>query len=240
MLCTAFAVTTVSADVLNVAVASNFTKTLKDLAADFESQTGHRVRVISGSTGKLFTQVKHGAPFDVFLAADEKRPELLVAEGLADASSDHVYARGRLVFVSNISPLDTCQDVLMSPELIRLSIANPKTAPYGLAAKQVLQQLSVWESLKAKLVRGENIAQATQFVSTQNAQAGFIARSLLQLDKYIEYKCTWDVPLNMYAAIKQKMVVLSASKMHQVAREFHRYIQSERAKKIIRQAGYDI
>ncbi len=235
-----FAVMSVHADTLNIAVASNFSHTLKLLSSDFKKQTGHQLLISSASTGKLYVQIQHGAPFDVFLAADEKRPDLLVAEDKAEQSSAYVYARGRLVFVSNILPAESCQNVLLSPALKRLSIANPKTAPYGVAARQVMEQLELWLELKPRLVMGENIAQALQYVSTKNAQAGFVAKSMLSTGKKIDFACTWDIPADMYSPIKQKMVVLNRAKGKAVAQEFLKYMQSAQAKEIIKAAGYNV
>lgn len=228
------------ADELYVAVASNFSYTLKLLSADFEKQAGHQLRISSASTGKLYAQIHHGAPFDVFLAADEKRPELLVKENKADPASAYVYAKGQIVLLSNIVPATTCQDILTSPALKRLSMANPKTAPYGKAAKQVMEKLALWQQLKPRLVMGENIAQALQFVSTKNADAGFVAKSMLNMGKAIDHACIWDVPSDMYSPIKQKMVVLNKAKAKVAAQAFVQYIQSARAKKIIKSSGYDV
>jgi len=228
------------ADSLNVAVASNFTYTLKLLSEDFSRQSAHELRIISASTGKLYTQIQHGAPFDVFMAADEKHPELLLSENRADHVSAYVYATGRIVLLSNLTPVTTCRDVLVSPELNRLSIANPKTAPYGVAAKQVLQRLSLWQQLEPKIVMGENIAQALQFVTTQNAQAGFVASSMLSMGKAIDYACAWDVPADLYSPIRQEMVLLNRAKDNIAARDFMRYMQSEKAKEIIKASGYGI
>lgn len=235
-----FMVTALHAETLYVAVASNFAYTLKTLSVDFEKQTGHQLRVSSASTGKLYAQIQHGAPFDVFLAADEKRPELLISENKAERSSAYVYAVGQLVLISNITPTDTCESVLTSPALKRLSIANPKTAPYGAAAKLVLVNLSLWAQLQPRLVMGENIAQTLQFVSTKNAEAGFVAKSMLNMGKEIDYACIWDVPAEMYSPIKQKMVVLSKAKDKAAALAFKQYMQSAKARKIIKESGYDV
>lgn len=235
-----FSIMSVSADTLNIAVASNFVHTLKVLSADFRKQSGHQSRISSASTGKLYTQIQHGAPFDIFLAADEKRPDLLVAEGKAQPSSAYVYASGQLVLVSNIAPAETCQKVLTSPDLKRLSIANPKIAPYGEAARQVLKNMGLWQQLEPRLVMGENIAQTLQFVSTRNAQAGFVAKSMLQMSKEIDTACTWNVPADMYSPIRQKMVVLKKAKDKIAVQAFLHYMQSVHAKDIIRAAGYDV
>ena len=235
-----FMVTAVQAETLNVAVASNFVYTLKSLSEDFNKQTGHDLRISSASTGKLYAQIQHGAPFDVFLAADEKRPDLLVKENKADGSSAYVYAFGRLVLVSNIAVGDGCQSVLTSPQLKRLSLANPKTAPYGVAAKQVLEKLSLWSPLELRLVKGENIAQAFQFFSTKNAQAGFFAQSMLMMGKKIDHVCVWEIPSDMYLPIKQKMVVLGRAKDKPAVQAFVHYMKSEDAKEIIRSSGYEV
>jgi len=230
----------VTAETIKVAVASNFARTLTLLADDFKSHSGHDIQVISGSTGKLFMQIKHGAPFDVFMSADERRPELLVSESYADGMTAHVYARGRLVLVSNMKPSADCQSVLRSEQLKHLSIANPKIAPYGYAAKQVLSGLSLWPELQAKLVMGENVAQAMQFVSTENAQAGLVARSMLAVSRHETFQCEWTVPAHMHDPISQKMVVLKKTKHRQAAMAFLSYVKTGRAKQIIKQAGYDI
>lgn len=235
-----FTAISAQAETLNVAVASNFTHTLKLLSDDFNKQTGHQLRIISGSTGKLYAQIQHGAPFDVFLAADEKRPELLVNENKADQASAYVYAIGQIILLSNIAPTDTCQSVLTSPALKRLSIANPKTAPYGAASKQLLEKLSLWSQLQPRLVMGENIAQALQFVSTKNAQAGFVAKSMLSMGKKIDHACLWDVPSEMYSPIKQKMVVLNRAKDKVAAQAFIQYMQSAQAREIIKASGYGV
>jgi len=230
----------VTAETIKVAVASNFARTLALLADDFKTHSGHDIELISGSTGKLYMQIKHGAPFDVFMSADERRPELLVSENYADDVTAHVYARGRLVLVSNIKPIADCQSVLRSEQLNHLSIANPKIAPYGYAAKQVLSGLSLWDELQTKLVMGENVAQAMQFVSTENAQAGLVARSMMAVTAHDSFQCEWAVPAYMHDPIKQKMVVLRNAQQRLASMAFLSYMKTGRAKQIIEQAGYDI
>jgi molybdate transport system substrate-binding protein len=230
----------VAAETIRVAVASNFARTLVLLAEDFKTRSGHDIELISGSTGKLYMQIKHGAPFDVFMSADERRPDLLISERYAEDLTAHVYARGRLVLVSNIKPTGDCQSVLRSGQLKRLSIANPKIAPYGYAAKQVLSGLSLWDELQVKLVMGENVAQAMQFISTENAQAGLIARSMLAVTSHESFQCEWTLPAHMHDPISQKMVVLKKTKHRQAAMAFLSYMKTGWAKQIIEQAGYDI
>ena len=228
------------ADNLNVAVASNFSRTLQLLAKDFELKNNHRLLISSASTGKLYTQINHGAPFDVFLAADERRPNLLIEEGKARAEMSAVYATGNLVLISHIKPEKSCQNVLNSPALKRLAMANPKTAPYGLAARQTLDKLRLWKTIKAKLVMGENISQSLQFVSTGNAQAGFVALSLLQQSTKLNIACEWQVPADMHEPIKQKMIVLASASNKPAAKAFWQYMQSDDAKTIIKNSGYDV
>ena len=228
------------ADNLNIAVASNFAHTLHSLAKDFESKTDHRLRISSASTGKLYTQINHSAPFDVFLAADEHRPDLLIANGKAKAELSRTYAIGKLVLISNIKQEKTCRDVLDNPSLRRLAIANPKTAPYGLAAQQTLEKLQRWKTIKQKLVMGENIAQTLQFVSTGNASAGFVAQSMLHQDNKINTTCEWQVPADIHEPIKQKMLVLTKASNKPAAKAFWQYMQSDDAKTIIKNSGYDL
>jgi molybdate transport system substrate-binding protein len=228
------------ADTLRVAVASNFNHTLKVLAADFQRITPHTLKISSASTGKLYAQIMHGAPFDIFLSADEARADLLIHKGKASAELSRVYALGKLVLLSNIQPAAQCRDILTPDNIKYLAIANPKIAPYGAASRQVLQAINQWTALKSKLVLGENIAQTLQFVSTGNATAGLVALSMLRHSKNINYACQWEIPDNMYAAIKQKMIVLRKAENKPAARAFWQYMQSERALNIIRKSGYDI
>lgn len=228
------------ADEISIAVASNFTYALQSLAADFKLSTGHDIRVSSASSGKLFAQIIHGAPYDIFLSADEKRADLLVKKLKASADSAHVYALGKLVLLSHIEDQERCMNVLNSKQLNRLAIANPKIAPYGVAAEQVLQKLGLWQHLQSRIVMGENIAQTFQFVFTQNAQAGFIAKSMLNMGREIDAACIWDVPAGMYSPIKQKMVLLNKARDKDSAQAFLLYMKSAPAKEIIKAAGYDV
>lgn len=228
------------AETLNIAVASNFAYTLKLLSADFKQQTGYDLRISSASTGKLYTQIHHGAPFDIFMSADEERVDLLVNNNVADQLTAYVYAKGQIVLMSNINSGENCSDILSSSRLKRLSIANPKIAPYGVAAQQVMEKLNLWQLLQPRLVKGENIAQTLQFVSTKNAQAGFVSKSMLNMGKKIDFACIWDVPTTMYSPIKQKMVVLNKAKEKPSAQAFMRYIRSAEAREIIKASGYDV
>ena len=236
----------VNATEVRIAVASNFKYTIQKLAAEFKIKTGHDLVIISASTGKLYAQIKFGAPYDVFLSADERRADLLVAENFASADSAYIYALGKLVMVSNIASPDaeSCKQILGSKDLRRLAIANPKIAPYGSATKQVLVKMGLWRQLQTGIIMGENISQTFQFVSTKNADVGFVAQSMIEITKDkrtddVKFACQWDVPTDLYLPIKQKMVVLKNIKNKQAAHEFSQYIKSSDARRIIEMTGYD-
>ncbi len=228
------------ADEVSIAVASNFKSTLQKISAGFKVATGHDLKISSGSSGKLFAQIKHGAPFDVFLSADEKLPDLLIRDKIASSESAYIYALGKLVLISNIETRDDCKNAIISSRLKHLAIANPKIAPYGLAAKQVLQKLDLWQQLQPRIVMGENVAQTLQFVATKNAGAGFVAQSMINMDAQINYACIWNVPVEMYSPVKQKMVLLNKAKDKLASLAFIQYIQSAAAKEIIKSSGYDV
>ena len=233
------------AEEVNIAVASNFKYTLEKLAADFKVKTGHDLVISSASSGKLFAQIIHGAPYHIFLSADESRADLLISKRRVRANNSYVYALGKLVLLSNLKPRHDCKDVLYSRRIKHLAIANPKIAPYGAAAEQVLTKLGLWQQLKPRLVIAENIAQASLFVATGNAEAGFVASSVLagakrQSMDVIDAGCVWEVPADMYLPIKQKMVILNKAETNPAARDFFQYMQSGEAKSIIQAAGYDV
>jgi molybdate transport system substrate-binding protein len=229
-----------SADSLNVAVASNFAGTLEQLAARFKTKSGHEILISSASTGKIFTQIKNGAPFDVFMSADEIHADQLVQDGTADAGHAAIYALGRLVFVSNIKPEGKCQEVLSDARIKHLAIANPQTAPYGVAAQQVMERMKVWYKLQDKLVLGENIVQTMQFVASASANAGFVAKASLVGGSAAAFACEWMVPDEMYTPISQKMVVLNRSKTKPAVQAFWEFMQSAQALAVIRDSGYGV
>lgn len=229
---------TADAEVLKVAAASNFAETIKVIGHQFEQQTGHELLISAASTGKLYAQIKQGAPYDVFLSADTKTALKLTNEQLAVNESLRPYALGQLVLLSNQTYQTQCQEVLQSDGLRHLAIANPKTAPYGLAAQQTLEQLGLWQDLSAKLVMGENIAQAMHFVSSKNAGAGFVALSLLKKRGLSAGQCAWLVPAEMHQPIQQSMVILNAAKNRPVVAEFYQFMDSDEAKKTINSMGY--
>jgi molybdate transport system substrate-binding protein len=229
-----------AADSLNVAVASNFAGTLQKLAERFKSKSGHEVLISSASTGKIYTQIKNGAPFDIFMSADETHVDLLVKEGMGDASHAAIYALGKLMFISNIALSGKCQDVLSDAKLRHLAIANPQTAPYGVAAQQVMQRLGVWNKLQSKLVLGENIAQTLQYVVSTSADAGFVAKSILVGDVVVKRACEWAVPDELYTPISQKMVLINQSRAKPAVLAFWDFMRTAEAVEIIRTSGYDV
>ncbi len=233
-------VSDVLAKELRVAVASNFLLPLKELSREFKESTGIKVVVISGSTGKLYAQIKQGAPFDILLAADSIRPELLEKEGIGVPGSRFTYAVGRLALWSADStlPLKNDLQVLNHKNFRYLAIANPKTAPYGKAAEQVLRKKGFWEQIQNRLVRGENISQTFQFVMTGNADIGFIALSQLRKNQGLGF--SWIVPQEWHDPIQQQCILLKRAKTNKAARQFLNFIKSNRIQKQIESYGYSL
>lgn len=226
---------------ITVAVASNFTRTIEDIGARFEAHSGHRVRFSFGPTGKLYAQIRNGAPFDLFFAADTDKTARLVEEGLA--SDAFVYARGRLVLYSPELPVrDGYRAVLEQAAFRHLAIANPKTAPYGAAALAVLEGLGVAERVQPRLVHGESIAHAFQFVATGNAKIGFLALSQVvdrnsPLHGKGEY---WLPPQALYPPLDQGAVLLVRARDNEAARAFLVFVKTDEARAIIESYGYDV
>jgi molybdate transport system substrate-binding protein len=221
-----------------IAVAANFAQPAERLIQGFAAESGHQIEVSTGSTGNLAAQIRNGAPFTLFLSADERRPAELEAEGLAVAGSRFTYAVGKLVLWGPdprwvvIDPATSLND----PELKRLAIANPELAPYGRAAEEVLTALGVWEAVEPKLVRGEDIAQTYQFVASGNAELGFVALSQV-LDAS---GSRWEVPQDLYTPIRQQAALLKRGEGNAAAKAFLDYLRSEPAREIIRAAGYGV
>lgn len=224
---------------LTVAVASNFVKPIEAMAPVFAAATGHQLKISTGSTGKFYAQIQRGAPFDVFLAADDKRPALLESEGRAVAGSRFVYAIGRLALWRPEPGLAVQPDMLTADPAARIAIANPKTAPYGAAAEAVIAHLGLSEALKARLVQGENIAQTYQFVATGNAAMGFVAWSQVSRDGTVASGSGWLVPAGLHPPIRQSAVILTRGIDNPAAAAFVAFLKSEAARKIIHQHGYD-
>ncbi len=224
---------------VSVAVASNFAAPMERIAALFQKESGHALKVSFGSSGKLYSQIKGGAPFDVFLAADEAIPKRLVLEGLAVGGSRFVYATGRLVLWSAQSGfVDEKGAVLNKGSFNRLAIADPRLAPYGMAAKETLEKLIMWNAMQGKLVKGENITQAYQFAATENAELAFIALSQVMHDGRVTGGSWWLVPSELHKPIRQSAVLLSGAKDQVAANAFLVFLKSAKAVAIIRGFGY--
>ncbi len=226
------------AEKVRVAVASNFVTTLRALSKEFTATSGHTVLISSGSSGKHYTQISNGAPFDVFMSADAQRPRLLEENGLTVPKQRFTYALGKLALWSSEPELQgkDCKHLLMESKFNRLAMANPKTAPYGLAAQQVLTQMGLWETLKSRLVRGENIGQTFLHVATRNAPLGFIALSqAVQADNGT---CRWDVPQEFYTPIQQQVVLLNRGTNNPAATTFMTFLKSDQAVSLITRSGY--
>ncbi len=247
-----------------IAVASNFITTANQLAAGFTGATGHTVLFSAGATGQLYAQIAQGAPFDAFLAADAERPQRAEAAGLAVAGSRFTYAIGRLVLLSaeptpavhapdatpksgagpapdadpNSAPNSGWADWLRTASITRLAIANPATAPYGAAALQTLKAAGLAEQLAPRLVRGNNIAQAFQFVATGNADAGFVARALV-IQSGAQDQQSWLIPADLHTPIRQDATLLTRGAENAAARAFLRYLTQPEARALIAAAGYD-
>lgn len=226
-----------AADEIRVAVASNFRPALATAAARFELASGHAVVLIPGSTGRHYAQIRNGAPFDAFFAADAARPRRLEEEQSIVPGSRFTYAFGQLVLWSADPVLiDPAGEVLKSGNFRHLAIANPDLAPYGAAARSVLQALGHWDALAPKLVRGENIEQTFQFVISGNAELGFLARSQLEAPGREFTGSSWQPPRALYPPIEQQAVLLKESP---AGRAFLTFMQGEEARAIIRAYGYD-
>lgn len=229
------------ADEVKVAVAANFTAPIQAIAPEFEKATGHKLVASFGATGQIYAQIKNGAPFDVFLSADDSTPAKLESEGDTLPGSRFTYAIGSLVLWSaDASYLDGSDAVLKTGQFKHLSIANPKAAPYGLAATQVLDKLGLTEAVKSKLVEGQNITQTHQFVSTGNAELGFVALSQVYKDGQVTSGSAWIVPDAMYDPIKQDAVILKQGANNPAAAALVEYLKGPEAAKVIKSFGYKL
>lgn len=243
------------ADSIHVAVASNFSQPIKQIAKRFEANTHHQVILIIGSTGKQYAQIINGAPFDAFFSADVKHPKLLEDKGVAIRGSRFSYAIGKIVlwspkpnFVDKEGKVlngKTLNGKILDKGAFRhIALANPKLAPYGRAARQVLQGRGLWDLFQqndqkqdVKIVRGENIAQTFQFVKSGNAELGFVAYSQIKHPYKSVEGSYWEIPQSLYDPIEQQAVLLKDNK---VAREFLNFVQSPEASNIITSFGYDV
>jgi molybdate transport system substrate-binding protein len=229
------------ADEVTVAVAANFTAPMKQIAADFEKTTGHKVVLAFGATGKFYAQIRNNAPFEILLAADDETPARLAKEGAAVAASQFTYARGRLVLWSaQEAVVDSKGEVLKQGGFDHLALANPRLAPYGAAAVEAMKALGVHDALAPKFVTAENIGQAHQFVRSGNALLGFVALSQVMRDGKVAEGSAWVVPANLHAPIRQDAIVLEKGKDKPAAEALMKFLQGEAARKVIASYGYDL
>ena len=242
----AVACATAKAEEVTVAVAANFTAPMQKIAQAFEQDTGHKALLAFGATGKFYAQIKNGAPFAVLLSADDETPARLEKEGVAIAGTRFTYAIGRLALWSK-NPLlvDDKGQVLLSNatdknSFKKIAIADPKLAPYGAAAMEVLDRMGALAKVRSKLVQGDSIGQAFQFVMTENAELGFVALSQISIDGRITQGSAWVVPQNLYTPLKQEAVLLPLGKNNAAALALMKYMRTDRAQAIIRAYGYTL
>lgn len=227
------------AETVAVAVAANFTAPMKTIAAQFAQDTGHTAELSFGSTGKLYAQIRNGAPFGVLLSADDTTPAKLAAEGYAQANTRWTYAVGRLVLWSaQPGYVDAQGEVLRSGQWQHLAVANPKLAPYGQAAMQTLDKLGLTAAATPKLVQGESIGQAYQFAASGNAQLGFVALSQVMQDGRITAGSAWVVPSDLHNPLRQEGIVLQNGANNAAAAALVQYLQGEKARGTMAAYGY--
>ena len=219
---------------ITVAAAADMSAALPELAATYTKKTGQAVKLSFGASGNLTNQIRNGAPFDVFFSADEDYPQQLINEGLASKDTLYRYAVGRLVlWVPNKSPLDLSKlgiKALLDPSVKKISIANPATAPYGRAAAATLRHFGIYDQVSSRLVIGENIAQAAQFVALSHA----LAPAMKHKGRY------WTIPLDAYPTLNQAAVVLSKSKASDAARKFLDFLRSPEARSLLTSYGFSL
>ncbi len=229
---------------ITVAAAADLTAALPEIAAKYKSRTGQEVKLTFGASGNLTTQICNGAPFDIFFSADEGYPKQLIDAGLADKNTLYRYAVGRLVlWVPNDSPLDLSKlgmQALLDPAGKKISIANPQHAPYGRAAEAALRHFGIYDQISSRLVLGENISQAAQFVESGNAQAGLIALSHALAPAMKSKGRYWTVPLDAYPTLKQAAVVLSHSKQKEEASKFLEFVRSPEITSLLQSDGFSL
>lgn len=239
ILCSWMAVLPVRAEALHIAVAANFTAPFRLIADAFEQDTGHQVLGSFGSTGQLYAQIRNGAPFALLLSADSATAQRLDEEGETLPGSRFTYAIGALVLWSpRADYVDDQGRILETERFRRLAVGNPKTAPYGRAAAEVIGQLGLSERLRSRRVEGQSISQTLQFVSTGNAELGFVALSQVYRDGALTGGSAWRVPQHLYTPLRQDAVILKRAGVDPLARSFAEYLRGERAAAIIESFGY--
>ncbi|MEN5182107.1 molybdate ABC transporter substrate-binding protein [Comamonas testosteroni] len=227
------------ADEVAVAVAANFTAPMQKIAAQFEKDTGHKATLSFGATGKFYAQINNGAPFGILLAADDTTPEKLAKEGKAVDASRFTYAIGQLVLWSKqANYVDDKGQVLKTGDYQHIAIANPKLAPYGLAAMQTLDKLGLTAQVQPRVVQGENIGQTYQFAASGNAQLGFVALSQVMDGGQLREGSAWIVPEAMHEPIRQDAIVLNSAKDNPAAKALMEYLKGDKARAVIKSYGY--
>jgi molybdate transport system substrate-binding protein len=226
------------AGTVHVAVAANFTAVAEELAPLFTAQTGHAVSYSFGATGLLYAQISQGAPFEVFLAADNVRPIQAVTDGFGVKDTVFTYAIGALALYSTALDLADGAAVLEEGGFEKLAIADPETAPYGRAAIETLTALGLLDALTPKFVTGENISQTLQFVETGNAELGFVAASQVVGSQVVGRPGVWQVPAALHEPIRQDAVLLKHGEANPAALAFVDFLGSEAAVAVIEAAGY--
>ena len=236
-----FATSHAHADEVQVAVAANFTAPMQKIAALFEQDSGHKAQLAFGATGKFYAQIANGAPFEILLAADDETPARIEKEGLGVAGSRYTYAIGKLVLWSaDAARVDASGAVLKHGDFKHLAIANPKAAPYGAAAVEALTKLGLLAELQPRVVYGENISQAYQFVVSGNAELGFVALSQVVKDGKLVAGSMWAVPPDLYTPIRQDAVLLAKGRDKAAASALLAYLKGEKARAVIRSYGYEL
>jgi len=229
---------------ITIAAAADLSAALQEVAANYEKRSGVTVKLSFGASGSLTQQIQNGAPFDLFLSADMDYPRQLIAGGQADGASLYRYAVGRLVlWVPKDSPLDVEHkgiDVLLDPSVKKISMANPAHAPYGRAAAAVLKHYGLYEKVSDRLVLGENISQAAQFVESGNAQVGFVALAHAIAPAMQGKGKYWLVPAEAYPALDQGVVLISRSTHRQDAAAFLEYVKSADGAAVLRRYGLSL
>jgi molybdate transport system substrate-binding protein len=224
-----------------IAVAANFARPMERVAAEFERDTGNKVVVSSGATGTLVAQIENGAPFEVLLAADRASPEKLEHDGFGVAGSRFAYAIGTLALWSATPGyVDPAGAVLKKGAFQHLAVANPKLAPYGVAAMETLVALGLLDALRPKIVQGENVAQTQQFIASGSAELGFVALSQIVSPDGAAKGSTWVVPPEIHAPLEQDAIVLRKGSGHPAAAAFCAYLKSDKARALIKSFGYEL
>lgn len=238
-----FAAQPAMAEEMFVAAASDLSFVFPELAARFEKETGHRLKISFGSSGNLFSQIENGAPFDLFFSADVDYPRRLEAAGRVEPGTFYPYANGRIVlWVSNGSRLDLSRglSVLLDPAVRKIAIANPRHAPYGRAALAALQREKIHENVEQKLVFGENISQAAQFVESGNADVGILALSLAVAPAMRSKGRYFEIPQNVHPPIEQAAVILKSSQRKQEAQQFLQFLKKPETISLLQEYGFSV